>query len=189
MVVGVAATLLVSALPAAAGEAGATILVRVDNRMRIPTAWLQAAEKAASRAYGAIDVLLLWSNDGAIPSGVPCDRMFDVVVVSSHGIKGLSRQALGFAPLPGRAYVFGDRIAKIAVAQPDFEAVFGRVLAHELGHLLLPGQPHSHTGIMQTQVDYRSADAVGFTGEQRRPIHALLATNQIATGRSSTGNY
>jgi hypothetical protein len=67
----------------------------------------------------------------------------------------------------------------------DFEALLGRVLAHELGHLLLPGQGHSDTGIMQMQVDYRSASALGFNVERRTSIHALLATNQITSAQSS----
>lgn len=186
LAVGVAATMtLVSARPAAAGEAGATILVRVDNRMGVPTAWLHAAEKETSQAYEAIGVLLLWSHDDAVASALPRDRVLDVVVVSSDRMKGASERILGFAPLANRAYVFGDRIATMAVVQRDFEAVLGRVLAHELGHLLLPGQGHSDTGIMQIQVDYRSASALGFNDEQRTSIHGLLATNPITSAQGS----
>jgi hypothetical protein len=36
---------------------------------------------------------------------------------------------------------------------------------------------------MQRQVDYRRADARGFTGEQRALILALLAADQIASDR------
>ena len=77
-----------------------------------------------------------------------------------------------------RAYIFGDRIANLKISgRRDFEVILGRVLAHELGHLLLPGQGHSNAGLMQKQVDFRSAKVMGFTGEQRQSIQTLLASN------------
>jgi hypothetical protein len=87
--------------------------------------------------------------------------------------------ALGFAPhATNRAYIFGDRIASLVTSgRRDFEVILGRVLAHELGHLLLPGQGHSNAGLMRKQVDFRSAKVMGFTDEQRQSIQTLLASN------------
>jgi hypothetical protein len=178
LAVGVAATvMLAAALPAAASESDVTIAVRVDNRTSVPTDWLQEAEKEASDAYEAIGVSLVWLNSGHMdrPSR---GAWFHIVLLPSTRMARAPRGALGFAPLhTNRVYIFGDRIATLAAGRRDFEVILGRLLAHELGHHLLPGQGHSNEGIMQKQVDFRSAKDVGFTDEQRQSIQMLLASN------------
>jgi hypothetical protein len=51
-------------------------------------------------------------------------------------------------------------------------AVLGRVLAHEVGHLVLPVYSHSKTGIMCGTLNPRAED--GFTAEQVATLHAEL---------------
>ena len=177
---GIAATVtLAAAPPAAASEAKATIVVRVDNLMSVPTDWLQEAQKEASQAYDAIGISLVWLNDGAAKlDRASGGHRFSVLLGRSIRMRRAPRGALGFAPhRTNRIYIFGDRIATLAVGRRDFEVVLGRVLAHELGHHLLPGQGHSNEGIMQKQVDFRSAKEVGFTDEQCQSIQMLLASN------------
>ena len=178
LAVGAAATVtLAAALPAVASEADVTIVVRVDNRTSLPTDWLQEAKKEASQAYEAIGVSLVWLNSGNVDP--PSRRArFDIVLLPSTRMAHVPRGALGFAPHhTNRVYIFGDRIAKVAVSRRDFEVILGRLFAHELGHHLLPGQGHSNEGIMQKRVDFRSAKEVGFTDEQRESIQERLASN------------
>jgi hypothetical protein len=88
----------------------------------------------------------------------------------------LPKSVLGIAPLhSGRAYIFSDRIARLArSAREPFETVLGRVLAHEVGHLVLPAQGHSDNGIMRSSLNYQSKQAPAFTTAQGDSIRTLL---------------
>ena len=55
--------------------------------------------------------------------------------------------------------------------------VLGKVFAHELGHLLLPGQGHTSEGVMSAAPNM-SARTLTFTSAQNASIHALLAREQ-----------
>ena len=48
------------------------------------------------------------------------------------------------------ANVYADRIRELADGR-EFEVILGRVIAHELGHLLLGKKAHSHAGIMHSR--------------------------------------
>ena len=75
----------------------------------------------------------------------------------------------------GRAYVFHNRIVAESVHhQTDPALVLGHVMAHEIGHLLLP--PHSHTpfGIMQSNIDFALVGLHIFDREQARTIRSTL---------------
>ena len=52
--------------------------------------------------------------------------------------------------------------------------VLGWVIAHEIGHLLLPANSHSKFGIMQASVDFRMAGLHVFTDRQADAIRAAL---------------
>lgn len=170
---------LVAALPAAASETNVTIVVRVDNLMSVPAEWLQEAEKEASQAYDAIGVSLVWLNDSAAKlERASVDHMFKVVLGRSIRMRRAPRSALGFAPHhTNRVYIFGDCIARLAAGRRDFQAILGRVLAHEPGHHLLPGQGHSNKRHCANAGGFRSANEVGFSDEQRESIQGRLASN------------
>jgi hypothetical protein len=59
------------------------------------------------------------------------------------------------------------------------KVVLSRVIAHELGHLLMPGEPHSATGVMRSSVNDRdlrlaASDRLLFTAEQAAQIRSRL---------------
>ena len=63
-----------------------------------------------------------------------------------------SSSALGIAGSTGDspvAFVFCDRVAALRSHTRLFPVMLGRVMAHELTHLLLPEQAHSETGLMR----------------------------------------
>jgi hypothetical protein len=66
------------------------------------------------------------------------------------------------------------------------DASLGRVLAHELGHQLLPGCQHSKTGIMSAKVDLRSPTVPRFTAEQGASIRTLLTASMQAQASSAS---
>jgi hypothetical protein len=74
--------------------------------------------------------------------------------------------------------VFFDRLEQIVQGSKGtapLELLLGITVAHEIGHLLLPGSPHSRSGIMHARVgeEYLHMAAqgwLGFTVEQRQAI-------------------
>ncbi len=84
---------------------------------------------------------------------------------------------LGVAPhQTGRVYVFWDRIARRAWENDVLpQIVLARVLAHEIGHHMLPLQGHSDSGIMRPSLDYRSAAPPTFTDAEAAAIRASLS--------------
>lgn len=81
------------------------------------------------------------------------------------------------AHLTGRAYIFSHRVARIAINyKTSVGYVLGKVIAHEVGHLVLPEHGHSKTGIMSALMDPRRSNA-GFTGVQVATIQRTLAGN------------
>ncbi len=80
-----------------------------------------------------------------------------------------------------RAAVFFNRIQSIAGgdAAPT-DVLLGRVMAHEIGHMLLGPNAHSRTGIMRSDWSYRelgmeAGHELLFTAEQSRSIERRLA--------------
>jgi hypothetical protein len=110
-----------------------------------------------------------------------------VVIVSGAGIErfmstnpGLPTSVLGVAPdHTGRVYLFWDRIVALGRrnhVRPD--RVLGRVLAHEIGHHLLPAKGHSAVGVMRASLDYQSAEPPTFSDDQVGSMRTLLIAAQ-----------
>jgi hypothetical protein len=125
----------------------------------MPTARVRQALSLAARAYEAIGVSLRWvdgHDEMPVAAGV---LRVDVTLLSRRGMEkflrgqNVPRAVLGAALTPtNRVYIFTPRIAVLAIgSRQPLEMLLGRVLAHEIGHLLLPGQGHSESGIMRAQ--------------------------------------
>ena len=76
-----------------------------------------------------------------------------------------------------RAFVFYERIASAASVRPDRDllSMLGDIVAHELGHLMLPTWGHSSTGIMSPNVDLMSRRLRTFTPAEA----ALIRLNAV----------
>ena len=82
--------------------------------------------------------------------------------------------------------MFDDRIAALSIHSGiPHSTLLGRVLAHEIGHVLLPLNSHSLTGIMREAVDSTSRQIEFFTDAQAAVIRARLiaSARYIASGR------
>lgn len=81
----------------------------------------------------------------------------------------------------GRAQIFYDKIHMMAGGNTaPFSALLGRVMAHEIGHLLLGDNAHSRRGIMQAawadrQLAMRADAEMIFTEKQSHRIETRLA--------------
>lgn len=172
-----------------AGEAPAAqdelkgLVLHVDNYARVPPAVLARAEAEAARVYAAAGVRTTWVHGddeaNARDAGglhlqvlLLCREKTAHKVASDHlDVRVLGRAARETA----RAYVLTPRVIEAALGSGRlFELVLGRVMAHEIGHLLLPRGSHSAQGIMQEHLNLTSKAAVTFTALQAAEIQMAL---------------
>jgi len=154
------------AIVVCAGSAAPVVLrVRVTDRARVPPTVLNLAEIQAAALYQQIGVSVVWASPTA-GSGVP-DPDLVVSILSARTMRPRPRSADTFGvarvsllhPVGGMAYVFYDRIdALMRRMQGDTSCLLGYVIAHEVGHLLLPALPHTSHGIMQRHLSAREMD-------------------------------
>ena len=143
---------------------------------------LLEARQQAAMIYDHIDVSLVWTDESALDEETGPMHFVAVVLSDARTDRFLSGKdvppsVLGVAPYQtGRVYVFWDRIARRARENDVLpQIVLARVLAHEIGHHLLPRQGHSDSGIMRPSVDYRVGEPPAFTVAQAASIRQLLS--------------
>jgi hypothetical protein len=150
------------------------VLVRVDNIAMVPADMLEFAEDRAADVFRRIGAGVRWiDQDSLIREHVK--PPFTVVLVNAAGNARqalLVEDTLGFAdPQVHRAHVFYDRIeALTARSRRSPASILGDVMAHELGHLMLPPPGHSPDGIMRRGVDIEIGPIETFTTSQAREI-------------------
>jgi hypothetical protein len=177
------------------------LLVRlhVFNTARLPSPLLTDAEREASSVYRTAGVMLVWTDGLADHDSNPVSPNagvdLRVIVVAGTAERRLIDDGhlgdtiLGFAPTRrgcfcGRnAYIFSERIMTIGYQRGNPTSLLGRVVAHEVGHLLLSSDSHSRTGIMRATLDTDLALQPRFTtdevGALRRGIARLRATQTV----------
>jgi len=115
-----------------------------------------------------------------------------VIIPPASAVERLRRPAdsLGFTPrvapqtAGGTVYVFYRRAQMLAQSQKvDLATLFGHVLAHEIGHALLPFGSHSLNGIMRGEWDLKQLRAaeqgcLSFTDDQVKLIRATASAAQ-----------
>src|SRR5258706_15213385 len=160
-----------------------SVLVRVDNVANVPVDVLRLAESRAADVFGGIAVQLEWI-DGPIANHDGVIAPYTVVIMSRGAVeKRAAEERLAdivvgeAALLAHRAYIFYDRIAAIRVVLPcQLGSILGDVIAHELGHLMLPPNSHSATGIMRAGLEIRPGWVGTFDERQALLIRGLIAT-------------
>jgi hypothetical protein len=170
----------------AADHAGMTRLrVLVVNRAGARPDVVQAAERDAAAIYAAAGIQTMWVEPA--PAGTPNEDVDLTVVLRSESGAALSKNitdaSLGYAVTePGArgqrgrlVWVFFDRVEKHAERNHlPISRLCGLVMAHEIGHLVLPAG-HTESGLMRATWDLRSSLLEFFNNDQRKEIHARLA--------------
>jgi hypothetical protein len=149
--------LLTLASSAAAGEVRMPpqMTLRVHDRAGVDGDIMREATRRVDEIYAAAGILIDWeAGEGFVAEGDP-PTIFDVVIAPGRmrQLPPASAEAhvMGRAALAvRRAYVYYGRVRDAAVDFRRFPAnLLGDVIAHEVGHLLLPPGSHSETGIMR----------------------------------------
>jgi hypothetical protein len=179
-----------------------TVILYVSDVAKVPRDVLERAEREMTAIYRRIGVNAVWADcfrNTAEPMSrpAPCNNgslRLLVVIPSAAATEQmrLPQDVLGLAPraspeVAGRVvYVFYDRAKALAHRSREFNVgtLFGYVLAHEIGHLLLPFGSHSPNGIMSRDWDnaqLRAADrgALSFTNDQAKLIRATVSAAQL----------
>jgi hypothetical protein len=185
----VAAVVMTSAGPAGAQDESTattdqhpTIVLHIVNRAAISREILNQVKEHLVRVYDGIGVRTVWvDSEQAVGKHVDGGLHLTVMLLprtfakGRTSVKGVSDDALGRAhPRIGRAYIFCDRVASIP--GPKFFGIqLSAVIAHEVGHLLLPEKGHSRSGIMRAEMDAQySIQLQGFDKSQARFIRKVL---------------
>ena len=133
------------------------LAVAVSDYAGVDPAMLAMAERIASDVYFRAGIKIEW----VAPDGFEDTGRFYVNVLSKEMAArfSASKETVGFAT-PGSlaANAMYDRIREIAHDHRlPSGVILGYVMAHELGHLLLPAHSHSEMGLMKATMDLRLA--------------------------------
>lgn len=160
-----------------------TVVVHVTNYAQVSRSDLAEAEQLAARVYRDAGVLTVWTDRPIVMAAPDGAFHVDVILLSKEMMTqkcqqdGIGEIALGSATQSTRrAYVFYSRVAAHAArSQSSISHLLGGVLAHEIGHTLLPANGHSPSGLMRATWDGRIVRLPGFTDAQATTIRARLA--------------
>ena len=156
------------------------IVVSVVNEAGVSPRIISDGQLRITAIYEAIGVAVTW-----VDTYLDVPNVCVVKIVDEVGADGVNAPpdvvGMGFTNQEsggGLVYVFYDRIAQVSEGnQLDSAALLGAVIAHELGHLLLPSGSHSTRGLMRAgwnRSDILTADGLRFTAEQGVRIRARL---------------
>ena len=159
----------------------ATIVLHVVNLAAISREVLNQVKEHVAMVDEDIGVRTVWvDSEQAVGKHVDGGLHLTVMLLPRDNVKkisgqGISNDALGRAhPGIGRAYILCDRVR--SMPGPKFFTIqLAAVIAHEVGHLVLPGKSHSRHGIMRANVDVQHPTHLpSFEKSQGSSIRAML---------------
>jgi len=130
-----------------------TVVLHVTDFQGVAADQLASAQREASKIYSSIGVRLVWRNGSAKLDSVGRAVNVDVVILDKDMADRHNRDLTVFGQASHatrRAYIYYSRIMAYSMLRhgnPD--RALAIVLAHELGHVLLPEYSHASTGIMR----------------------------------------
>lgn len=155
--------------------------VLIMNRAEVPADTLTRAQDDATRVFHLSGIALVWVDAGT------CQARCLTVRIVTQPVSAKSRDPhmLGVAPSTKEArginvWIFYRRIrAYSADLGMHASQLLGHVMAHEMGHLLLPYGAHALAGVMRpewdrAQVKNAAAGTLTFTPDQAALIRERL---------------
>ena len=142
---------------AAFGQTGEVpqLNVRVYNIARVPPWSLGFAEHEAMRMLRSVRIQLNWLDclgaatlPACMSEGLPTDLMVRIQQKEPPE----AGRGVGMTVLNGEwsvAFIFYSRVLALRSNRAVPQAILGRVMAHEITHILLPREGHSGAGLMR----------------------------------------
>jgi hypothetical protein len=157
-----------------------TVVLHVTDYELVPGGLLAEAQKAASDVYARIGVRLVWTDGSAKLAAADGSLHLDVTILNAT-------MTARRAPAPGTfgqasyitrcAYIYYRRIIWYALQSgSDPARVLALVLAHEVGHMLLPEYSHAPSGLMRATWDRRIVHVPDFMPAQAATIRTMLTS-------------
>ncbi len=177
---------------AAQAEATVSLTVLVYDYAQVPDGMLSLAESYATRSYAAAGIKITWlacaklqedteqfrACDRASAAGSPYVKLIGESMAARDPSLKSMEDGLGMAAGRGAMIVY-PRIHQVAQGWnwPE-EAVVGRVIAHELGHVLLGDNSHAAHGVMRPHFGFKDLDGASaqhlFEPEQAARLRTLI---------------
>ena len=166
-----------------AAESFEPLDVLVIDDVGVPGDILERGRHEASRIFEKLGIGLIW-----VEGGMPKARRYLIIiriVSKSPGRESRYRGVLGTAAASTGnramvAWLFYDRIDEERKRlDVDLALMLGHVIAHEMGHLLLPYGSHSVAGLMKenwdtSQAAQASRRSLTFSSEEAEAIRVRL---------------
>ena len=131
------------------------VYVLIMDRAEVPADTLNRAQDEATRVFQLSGIALVWVDAETCQAGCLTVR----IVTQPVSAKSRNPHMLGVAPSTQEArginlWIFYPRIrAYSAELGMHASQLLGHVMAHEMGHLLLPYGAHSLAGVMRPEWD------------------------------------
>ena len=155
-----------------------TVVLHVRDFQGVPRTELTDAQRGASEIYAHIGVRLVWTGGSARLNAVDRCLNVDVVILDKTMADRNNPEPAAFGQashVTRRAYIYYSRIVAYAVrthSSPDRPLAL--VLAHELGHVLLPEYSHTAAGIMRPTFSGPIVKLPRFGSEQATTIRTAV---------------
>jgi len=161
------------------------ITVRLDDKAGVQGVYLKFAKERAAEVFAMKGVKVDWI-DGNEANRLKVVAPYTVLIMAeAPATLKAKMEALGMdvmgqgAPMVGRAYIYYDRVMKLNPVPPrDVITTLGDVIAHELGHLMLP-VGHSNVGIMRPSINMTSRRLETFTEAEAAQIREHLRRQTV----------
>ena len=176
------------------------LTVAILNDAGLPPRVVERAKRATTEIYRRIAVSVTWLAGPWVADAVPTDRpacpdsatpLIRVRLVGRSANADRPNDNLGFAVSGGTlASVLVKPVADLANRESlNVGDLLGVVMAHEIGHLLLPANSHS-MGIMAARIDlfWISRGGPSFTQPQASMIRARLISMADCKQRGLTSS-
>jgi len=189
---------------AARGMERLSFRVRVYNNEGVPEGSLTAAQKTADAVLEKAGLQAIWQdctvgNPSRDSSG--CDMhptyvdlvLYLVARLEAHA-PYVNRSALGYSIIPDdgepatTAYVCFHRVRSLR-SMFSMEELLGLSIAHEIVHLLLGTNLHSHSGLMKARWPKKDLEAkhweeFALTSDEARRLHAAVLVRTTSEERA-----
>lgn len=157
-----------------------TVVLHVTDYELVPAGLFAEAQKAASDVYARIGVRLVWTRGSARLAAADGSLHLDVTILTATmtARKAPAPASFGDASCTTRlAYIYYPRIIEYALRSgSDPARVLAFVLAHEVGHMLLPQYSHAPSGLMRGSWGGRIVHMPDFMPAQAMTIRTMLTS-------------